>query len=55
LKYGYYENKKNNTIIEFSEKSINKAMGMARFKIPTQMQNAIKKMLPDAGGLVTNL
>jgi len=54
LKYGYPK-RKNNTIIEFSEKNINKAMGMDRCKIPTQMQNAIKEMLPDADGLVKRL
>jgi hypothetical protein len=38
---------KNNTVVEFSVKSIDKAMGVATFKTTKQMQNVIKKVLPD--------
>ncbi|MEO6548335.1 MAG: PDDEXK nuclease domain-containing protein [Ferruginibacter sp.] len=42
---------KNNTVVEFSVKSIDKAMGVATFKTTKQMPNEIKKVLPDSDAL----
>jgi predicted nuclease of restriction endonuclease-like (RecB) superfamily len=42
---------KNNTVVEFSVKSIDKAMGVATFKTTKQMPNEIKKVLPDSDEL----
>jgi predicted nuclease of restriction endonuclease-like (RecB) superfamily len=39
---------KNNTVVEFSVKSIDKAIGVATFKTTKQMPNEIKKVLPDS-------
>lgn len=42
---------KNNTVVEFSVKSIDKAMGVAIFKTTKQMPNEIKNVLPDSDEL----
>jgi predicted nuclease of restriction endonuclease-like (RecB) superfamily len=42
---------KNNTVVEFSVKSIDKAMGVATFKTTKLMPNEIKKVLPDSDDL----
>ncbi len=46
-----YYAKKNNTVVEFSVKSIDKAMSVAIFKTTKQMPNEIKKVLPDSDEL----
>jgi len=43
---------KNNTVVEFSVKSIDKAMGVATFKTTKQMPNEIKSVLPDSDELI---
>ena len=42
---------KNNTVVEFLIKNIDKAMGVATFKTTKQMPNEIKKLLPDSDEL----
>ena len=42
---------KNNTVVEFSIKSVDKAMGVATFKTTKQMPNEIKSVLPDSDEL----
>jgi hypothetical protein len=39
---------KNNTVVEFSIKSVDKAMGVATFKTTKQMPNEIKRVMPDS-------
>ena len=44
---------KNNTVVEFSVKSIDKAMGVATFKTSKEIPNEIKGVLPDADELAS--
>ena len=39
---------KNNTVVEFSVKSIDKAMGVATFKTYREIPREIKRVLPNA-------
>lgn len=42
---------KNNTVVEFSVKSIDKAMGVATFKTSKEIPREIKRVLPNTDGL----
>jgi len=42
---------KNNKVVEYSFKTMNKSMGVATYKITSQLPAKFKKLLPDADAL----
>ena len=42
---------KNNTVVEFAVKTIDKAMGVATYRTTKEVPSEMKGILPDAGAL----